>query len=586
MVEDGGAPAEDERPTSRAADVVVPRPLLSTRRLAGVTVALALVPVVRMLWMIRDAPRLQYADYWPMLPTVLRRDGGLDLAGAFEFRNEHPVVFAKLLYWTNTHLASGSNVALGRVVVVIVVLQVVLLALLALRTGPPGRRPWAVLAVAASVLLFARQGLWHFYLSMSGAAWLTANLFAIAALVAQQRRRTGLMLAAAVAASISYGTGLAVWPALLVAGLLRDRSLLRQWYIALLGVLSVVWYRSEFVEINRDTVGRPPVDKAVRQILEVLGAFFYPQDRDISVPIGAAIVLAAGGAAITFAWMRLRDGRDDLAGSAWSGLLVYGFGGAVLAGAARDNVFVTLTASRYAAIGAMVLLSTLGLVASVAPRLSVTRRVPGWVGAALVAPLLVATLLAGSARQPEMAIGHANQDLLVMALQLDVADEATLWLGGLGRMPVGLADLLEANDHIPFDGSFDLDCGRLGTALDPSEVAPLPIGTAARVELAASERLVPGYGMVGWVDTGGRTIDCIVIVEDGRITGAAGFGPPANGYARGLEGARPDGTWFHGLAEPADSATAHVRFEGDDLFHPIPISPTAVPEVTPEPSAP
>lgn len=585
MVEDGGAPAEHERPTSPAPESGAPRPpMLSARHLVGITVALALVPVVRMLWMIRDAPRLQYADYWPMLPTVLRGDGGLDWGGVFEFRNEHPVVFAKLLYWINTHLTGGSNVALGRVVVLIVVLQVVLVALLALRTGPVDRRPWAVLVVAASVLLFARQGLWHFYLSMSGAAWLTANLFAIAALVAQQRRRTGLMLAAAVAASISYGTGLAVWPALLVAGLLRDRSLLRQWYIAGLGLLSVVWYRSEFVEINRDTVGRPPVDKAARQILEVLGAFFYPQDRGTSVPIGAAMVLLAVGAVLTFAWIRLREGRDDLAGSAWSGLLVYGFGGAVLAGAARDNVFVTLTASRYAAIGALVLLSTFGLLASVVPRLSATRSVPGWVGAVLVAPVLVATMLAGSARQPEMARGHANQDLLVMALHLDVADEATLWLGGLGRMPVGLTDLLEANDHIPFDGSFDLDCGRLRTELAPEEVVPLPIGTDARVELAASERLVPGYGMVGWIESGGRGIDCVIIVEGSRVTGAAGFGPAANGYAFGLEAARPDAVWFHGLAEPAASATALVRFAGDDRFHPIPLSPTAVPE--PEPEAP
>ena len=106
------------------------------------TSLLAVVPALRMLWLIRDAPRLPYADYWPMLDTVLRRDGGLDLGGVVELRNEHPVVAAKLMYWLNAHATSGSNGSLGRVVVLIVVLQVILVARLALCTGPSDRRAW------------------------------------------------------------------------------------------------------------------------------------------------------------------------------------------------------------------------------------------------------------------------------------------------------------------------------------------------------------------------------------------------------------------------------------------------------------
>jgi hypothetical protein len=541
----------------------------STRQVLAVTAALALVPALRMAWMIRGAPRLQYADYWPMIVTVLRPDGGIDLGGVAEFRNEHPVMFAKVLYWLNVQVTAGSNVALGGVVIGIVLLQVVLIGLLGRRTGPSERRVWPVLVVAASVLLFARQGLWHFYLAMSGTAWLTANLFAIAALVAQHRRRTGLMVLAAVAASVSYGTGLAVWPALIVAGTLRDRNLWRQWYLGALGVVTFIWYRSVFVEINRDTVGRPPPMKALRQILEVIGGHLYPQDRAVSVPIGGAIVLTAIVAVGTFAWRRLRGG-EDRGGSAWTGLVAYALGGAVLIGAARDNIFVSFTASRYAAIGGLILVAVLGLLAAVVPALPRLQRAPGWWGAVAVLPLLVAVTLAGGTREAEMRRGAQYQDLLAISLHLDIASESSFWLGGLGRMPADIEELLRASEHIPFDGSFDLDCGRLGTTIDADEVAPLPPGMSAGIESWERERLIAALGTQGWVDPGDASVRCVVIADSaGTVVGAAGIGEPADGYATvaPVEGA----LLFRGLAVTEESqGTVYVQLEGDDRLLEVP----------------
>ena len=84
----------------------------STPRWAwGIAGVIAAVPVVRMLLLVLQAHRLPYNDYWPMIDSVLTDEGGFDLGGLFELRNEHPIVVPKLLYWLNLQVSGGSNVA-------------------------------------------------------------------------------------------------------------------------------------------------------------------------------------------------------------------------------------------------------------------------------------------------------------------------------------------------------------------------------------------------------------------------------------------------------------------------------------------
>ncbi len=93
-------------------------------RAAGyaVVAALALVPVVRMVLLIRDGPALQYNDYWLLIDQFVKPDGSLNVGGLFEFEHQnHPVVVPMIVYWLNTRFFAGSNVALGYVVVAIAV---------------------------------------------------------------------------------------------------------------------------------------------------------------------------------------------------------------------------------------------------------------------------------------------------------------------------------------------------------------------------------------------------------------------------------------------------------------------------------
>ncbi len=140
-----------------------------------------------------DGSKLQYNDYWLMIDGTFRDNGLFDVGSLFTFQNEHPVVIPKLVYWLNAQVAAGSNITLGILVVVIVVLQVGLVRRFLAEEDRP-RPVGVVLLVVSSILLFSRQGAHNFFLGMSGIAWLSANLFALAALVARWTDRDWLAI--------------------------------------------------------------------------------------------------------------------------------------------------------------------------------------------------------------------------------------------------------------------------------------------------------------------------------------------------------------------------------------------------------
>jgi hypothetical protein len=193
----------------------------------GGFVALAALPVVRMVLLVRSGTDTQFLDYWYVLDRVLTDGGGIDLRGLFTIHDIHPLVVPAILYWLNARVGSGTNSALGLVVVVLALVEVGLLGWFAWRTLGHGVRRWGLFLVATSFLMFTPAGAWNFLEAMSGAAWLPANVFVLLAIWCAVRRWTWPMLAFGALASISYGTGLLVWPVTAVVLALRDGGLSR-----------------------------------------------------------------------------------------------------------------------------------------------------------------------------------------------------------------------------------------------------------------------------------------------------------------------------------------------------------------------
>lgn len=537
---------------------------------------LAAIPVARMTLLVLGAHRLPYNDYWPMLDSMLTADGGFDASGLFELRNEHPLVVAKVMYWLNLQVTGGSNVALGLVVVAIAVAQLAVVVVLARDLGPRWRLAPPLLLVAAAYLLFARQGAWHFVKSMSGSAWLTANLFSLLAIWAQVRGRWLLAIAMAALATLSYGTGLLAWPVLLVVGLLAGAPPKRLLPALGTGVVAFVWLQLQLADLGKSAGDRPPLLVWGARGAEVVGAYFFPRHRVTSIRTGEAIVAAGLVLAGLVVLRRLRAGVDARPAAPWVGLLAYGAGMGLLIAAGRNTILWTGTAPRYAAIGALTVLGVVGIALSLASERSWPGRVVALGAPVAVAVLAVGLSYTGAREVRELEHSEARQDLLAVALEQRLVGGSRLWLGNLERAADdGIEERLAAAGQ-DFGMVDSLDCGLLGETIERDEVdATLPAGVRAEVTRLdpAGQIVERGVLFDGWVE--GADLECAVLVaDDGRVVGASGHGSPAQGYGGPNAVDLPGRVWFSGLGPTGGEPTVVVRLDGHDQLFALP-SPAA-----------
>lgn len=436
--------------TDVSANESIDEPLLTFDRSRAAwaigVVLLSAIPVVRMARIVSTSGSLPYADYWPMLDEVLRDDGSLSVGRLFTFRNEHPLVFGRLLFWLNARIAAGSNITLGFVVIGVVLAQLGLLAMLARSAWPRYRPLVASFVIASSAALFAPQGVWNFYKSMSGAAWLVANFFAVVALwLASRGRRTGTVVAA-IAATVSYGTGIAVWPAVAVCALVVDRRRVPRAELIVGFVVSAVWYL-----VSSKGAGTPSASlaSATRTITELAGSIG---------PVGAryvgAFVLVSG--TVLAVWAVVRSPQRAV----WVGLFVYAVGAIALIGRGRVE-FIALfgSQSRYASLTSLAWIAWLALSISwlvdwLDPRLTSQSKsatnVISMLGIACAAVLAVGATTGGSRHLDAVHASALGQRRLETALAIGVADGAA-GLVAFDELFPPVRDRLVRIGHVPFD---------------------------------------------------------------------------------------------------------------------------------------
>jgi len=477
---------------------------------------LALLPAVWMAAFVLQGSHLQYNDYWVMLPRAVTSSGGLDLDGLATFQNEHPVVIPQLLYWVNVHLSGGSNVVLGLIVVAIVFAQVVLISTL---VRPADRREWAAAStvVVASVLLFSQHGVWNFSKSMSGAAWLTANLFVVGAIVARSRDKVWLSAGLGVAASVSYATGLVVWPVLVIVGMLRTRRWLPDWRIVVVAVLPIAFYIVR--RPDRDTVLQSDLWELVQTAL-AMGSSIFTASTGV-MRAGTAIGLLLGLSLIALATIK----REDAA-IPWIGLTLYAFGCMILI--SRGRVGVTSGEwfpSRYASLSALFWIGVFGLAGTMLRW--------KWYMLVPAAALVVAAVTYDSPAVDEERTNWIKQRDLAAGLYLGLADDRAYVYTFLGTLDVG--PLLEQLGHYPFSSAYDGDCGLIGTSYDPRSV-----DTATSGQIESVRRLTGSEGIrivAELPDDLESDIRCVVVGDPaGEIVGIGTLGL---GEQQGIIGMAP-----------------------------------------------
>jgi hypothetical protein len=473
---------------------------------------LAIVPLLAMVSFVRASTKLQWFDYWTILPRIVNADGSLAESELFAYHEGHILAVPSVVYWLNYKLTSGLNTTLGLFVVALVLAQVLMLRWLLPRTSVIGRWMYGLLFVAIAALLFAPQGAHNFGRAMSGTAWLLANFFAVAALVVVARGpRLELSLLAAlpfaVLATLSYGTGLMVWPALVVVVLVWRRwspVLVLSTAAAAVAGGTFLWFYER--PASQSALGSDPSDTA-RRIMQVLGSAIAP-DRSTAVAVGAFALVLAG-------YLVLRAHQLDITSAApWVALLTYAVLGATMIGFARGGVNGDDigASSRYYSLSALCWSALLVLAALVFPRDGRFLVVTAFVGAL--------AFVGGQPSMAEVRESNHRQDELSIAMDLGISQGYPFFWGYDRYQP-----LLEELGHYPFSEDYDLACGLAGTTLDRSSVDVAAPGVVGHLDGFTGAYNDSSVRLSGWMTSADSPVRCVLVIDRAfDVVGAGAYG--------------------------------------------------------------
>jgi hypothetical protein len=501
---------------------------------------LAVVPAAVMLVEVAGAPRMNALDYWDVLARVTGDAGEFTVRGALSLQNEHPTLLPGLAYYADARWFGADNRALGLLTWLMAAASLALLVRLLPRSLPPASRGAAVVLLAW--LVFAPKGLHNFVYGMSGTAWWSANLAVLAALTLWHRGRRGPACAAGLVACACYGTGFAVWPALLVLALLRREG---RW-MPVPFALGLVTVTAWTVLGGSDSGGRqlsdPSALETVGTALTTTGSLFSSGPVEVAGLAGAITVVALllALAALAPAWAGRSaaeaPGAPPAETAPWVALAVWGVASLWLIATARTHLGTEALAGRYTSIAALFLAATVVLTLSARVRAGFPA-VP-----AAVAVLVLATVAAAAGTTTAVRGHYRTLELHAVAVRLGVP--ATVPAAGFDST---VLPTLQALRGYPFTAAFDLGCGRReGDVVDVQALPRLPLvdrfqeQTGGRVDSVVEGPAVDddadvrgqGVRVEGWALLGREPAGCVLVTTpDGEVVGGGIVGIPREDLA-------------------------------------------------------
>lgn len=539
-------PAEDARPNAGVTAAPLAWPKLPRRftgepMIARLLELIAIVPFLTTLIEVHRSPRLQFLDYWWVLLRITHPDGSLNVPGLRYLQNEHPLMLPSLLYWLDARLFDGDNRVLGYLVVVIAGATV-----LALRAALPASLPPLVrssMLLGTSLLVFSLHGLHNFTRSMSGIAWLGANLLVICALLLAVRGRWLPAWFLGLLACVTYGTAFPVWPVLALVATWNGEPRWRR--IAPIGIGAVVVLTWLSLNVRGLAPGHEPASDLgtlIFRYLTVLGHLWTAESVAIAVIAGVGL-LAAYAVLLTNIVARAPQLRFWWALAAHA-LLACG----MIAMARIDYGTQSGLFSRYTSVSVLASLPALVLLLVVLHRRY--RRHAHKLAIAAVAAGLLGYALGAATAGVIRAENHLHElQGIAMRIGLTNAFETLNW-----PLPPSsdLTPRLRALGHYPFTDDFTLGCGgtELGSVLDADRLKQLPtpeerVGVELTGEVLHTDTRNGAAVYYGWVSEWRDPSRCVVLIDGtGQVTGggvvqvgaedmpsAAADIPPGTGFA-------------------------------------------------------
>jgi hypothetical protein len=468
---------------------------------------IAALPPLLMMRRVHQGTNLNYQDYWASMLRITNPDGSLHLRGLFSYSNEHPFFVPQVIYYLNARLLTGTNHALGYFAILESLAALVVLWYLLPRSWSPLNR--GLLLVAASAVLFCPSGAWNYVRGMSGAAWLTANLLALLAILLASRGRTVLAVIVAALALLSYGTGFGVPVALIVIALLR-RDRRWRWLLPLgllLGALAV--YAATSQGGTSGAHGHDP-GLLIQTFLTNLATLWDPSAGSVGLLLSAAGLVVMLACAIRY-WA-LREQLTDLV--PWWGVLTYSLIASVLISYGRNSAFGGDGAqSRYVSLSALFWIA----LAVVALRTVRSPRELGTRALAVVAAVLVCWGASPVLYGP--AVGQSPlQDEAAAGLRFNATDP----FGGLVQNPPAQIQRLQALHDYPYTDSYTVGCGiKPFQTIDLSKVRTLASAAFPTFGQLDSDKVIGSTRRLqGWLIRRGHPTQCALLVDpSGKVVG-------------------------------------------------------------------
>jgi hypothetical protein len=373
--------------------------------------------------------------------------------------------------------------------------------------------------VGASALIFSLQGLHMFVRSMSGSAWLTANLFVVAALVLANKRKWVASWGVGILATASYGTAFAMWPAIAVLAVLHKERWRTRLIPLGIGVVVVgVWY---VLKPNTWVGGTPANDigSLMYTFLTIVGKMWTANNAGVAVVAGALML-------VVYAVLMTNKAAHDKSLRFWWALATYGVLACGMIATARIDFGADFgLTSRYSSLAAMVSIPLLVLMAAVlykgvarnAQKIAVTVVGIGVVGFTLGLP--TAADLRNQIQE------HPLEGIAIAAGYGDA-------MGPVLPKERELEPDLVALHHYPLNGTFTLGCGgpELGSTVSLAQATALPqpgtrspdkpSGMIDSIEPRGEADLITGWA-TGGTNRGADQVRCTLVVDgDGKVVGA------------------------------------------------------------------
>ena len=469
-------------------------------------------------------------DYWGNIRGLITENGvTLNLWNLLHHNNEHVVFIPKLIYAANYVLTSGNNVGLIIYSILAGAACAIILLLLAkdLLHDTPAR--WAFCAVLFPLAMFSGKLSHSYYFGMSGAQWLTADIFVILSAAAMakaaQAEGTRWLLASLLAALLgvlSYSTAIYSLLVLLVfcgIFLLVPKFRGRIPWPALVGVAAFILLVLAVWLINRPhPQGHPPLDfdpiGLAGFVLIYLGSAL---SEGYAAPVVGLAICAVAALAIH---RLLAEGRDILL---WVTLLLFAPFNALMTGIGRLGFGMKAAfSSRYQSVTVISLIALIALVLAALPRDNTRGSVRvRFVGLAVL--VVAAVFFVTNNKTIKMyAKRIAGKPVAEIAMRLGVAGDQHIQAAtkAINQFHAVLP-ALRATHHVPFNTRSRCE-EMLGQRLVAA--ANIPVGAIDKLAVySVSHETRTAIELSGWAAQEGNPAECIAIVDGTGVVIGAGI---------------------------------------------------------------